>query len=849
MLLAGVGSSFAFVDNGLTYRVIDNVAKTVKVTYQGSDAWSNPYTQSTINIRPTATNPLNMETYTVVEIDENAFCNAAMSSIFIDPSVKTIGNNAFQNCINLQNVDLSHVENFGSYIFSGCTSLTSTSVTLPTGITAIPAGMFSGCTSITSFPFPDNIRIEDSAFERTGLSSISASCSSIGSNAFANCPNLTSVNITFSYISISSNAFANCANLTSVKLMGEGVSSGEGGQCSGCNNISSIICFPHYYYSDFGFTNGVKENATVIVPESQVSSWSRNGFVNVQAADVNNVGGHVVDVLGDNYDVVGLSGKGTITVNGENADQMYGQAFVIAPNINVEIGFVPNSDKAWRLQTATINGTDVTTALVNGKYPIPSISGNQLVKATWKQVNTYSLNIGYFDTMYGSVSVNGTNVYGGNTYTYAEGTNITLVIQPNTGYGISIFTVGMVDKKGDLTVNGDGTYSYTFTLKADTNVEIFFEKKWSLTTTFNAGGTVTLDGVSVTSGTTKEIFGERAKVEIKANSGYEITSVLYNGIEQLKGPSTYWNVDPYYGPGQGTNQTLAVTFTVVNPTISGNYDTTMGSVSIAGSQLMPGMPQSYAIGSNVTFTVTPFLGYQIQQVMLYAADGTATDITTTVIANGNSYPIPSINESYSIDVMFGTIPTPPNVTATIGTLGMATLYSPYALDFSGVAGLKAYIVSAFTPANNHAILTQMANVPAKTGVVLVGSAGNYPIPTTTTKTYVANLLKGVDSDVIMNSSDGTFTNYILADDTNGLGFYPIINSTPLAAGKAYLAIPNASLSGAPQFVSMDIEGSLTGIKNIDADMTGKTVYNLNGQRQSGLKKGVNIVGGKKIVVK
>jgi len=42
---------------------------------------------------------------------------------------------------------------------------------------------------------------------------------------------------------------------------------------------------------------------------------------------------------------------------------------------------------------------------------------------------------------------------------------------------------------------------------------------------------------------------------------------------------------------------------------------------------------------------------------------------------------------------------------------------------------------------------------------------------------------------------------------------------------------------------MNLEGAdVTGIENINnnaADMTGKAVYNLNGQRQSGLKKGIN----------
>ena len=53
MLLAGVGSSFAFEYGGLTYRVVDNDAKTVKVSYQGSNEGENPYTQSSIVIPST----------------------------------------------------------------------------------------------------------------------------------------------------------------------------------------------------------------------------------------------------------------------------------------------------------------------------------------------------------------------------------------------------------------------------------------------------------------------------------------------------------------------------------------------------------------------------------------------------------------------------------------------------------------------------------------------------------------------------------------------------------------------------------------------------------------------------
>ena len=154
MLLAGVGSSFAFEYGGLTYRVVDNDAKTVKVSYQGSSEMDmNPYTQSSIVIPSTV--PFNGNTYTVVEIGDYAFKNASLSSITIPPTVKTISSFAFSSCQNLTTIDLSDIESFGTHIFSCCTNLTS--VKLPETLQSIPDAMFSMCSSITSFTFPENI--------------------------------------------------------------------------------------------------------------------------------------------------------------------------------------------------------------------------------------------------------------------------------------------------------------------------------------------------------------------------------------------------------------------------------------------------------------------------------------------------------------------------------------------------------------------------------------------------------------------------------------------------------------------------------------------------------------------
>ena len=338
MLLTAIGNSFAFEYGGLTYRVVDNDAKTVKVSYQGSDAWSNSYTQSSIVIPSTV--PFNGDTYTVVEIGEQAFTSAAMSSVIIPATVKTIGNYAFQNCKYLTTIDLSSVETFGNYIMSDCYALTS--VQLPKTMQSIPQGLLSRCTSITSFTFPDGVTsIEYDAFNGTGLTSIDIpeSVTSIGSHAFANTA-LTS--ITTSVPAIDEGAFENCVSLTNITLYASYISKmGPSDNIFlGCNKINKIICLARNDISIFGFSDDVKEIATVIVPESQVTTWKNNGFLNVKAADITNVGGHVVDVLDDGMAATG----GTVVVNGKMADSMFGQAFVIEPGKDVELEFITHTN-------------------------------------------------------------------------------------------------------------------------------------------------------------------------------------------------------------------------------------------------------------------------------------------------------------------------------------------------------------------------------------------------------------------------------------------------------------------------------------------------------------------------
>ena len=51
------------------------------------------------------------------------------------------------------------------------------------------------------------------------------------------------------------------------------------------------------------------------------------------------------------------------------------------------------------------------------------------------------------------------------------------------------------------------------------------------------------------------------------------------------------------------------------------------------------------------------------------------------------------------------------------------------------------------------------------------------------------------------------------------------------------------------FSPLDFDDYITGIKTVQTSPTNATIYNIVGQQQNGLQKGLNIVEGKKVYVK
>lgn len=199
---------------------------------------------------------------------------------------------------------------------------------------------------------------------------------------------------------------------------------------------------------------------------------------------------------------------------------------------------------------------------------------------------------------------------------------------------------------------------------------------------------------------------------------------------------------------------------------------------------------------------------------------------------------------------FGVIEEVPDP-VVVGSTGYATFCSPFALDFSGVTDIRAYIASGFNPATGNLLLTRVTEVPGGEGLYIVGTEGSYDVPKTTTSMYYSNLLKGVTEATNISPTDGSMTNFILSNGNYGVGFYPVSTTGELAAGKAYLQLPTALLGSNVKAVNLTFDDDdPTAINDLDGFKDSKDlIYNLAGQRIQKMQKGINIVGGKKIFVK
>ena len=241
-----------------------------------------------------------------------------------------------------------------------------------------------------------------------------------------------------------------------------------------------------------------------------------------------------------------------------------------------------------------------------------------------------------------------------------------------------------------------------------------------------------------------------------------------------------------------------------------------------------------------------------------SAEYVGKDTSNKLTESGNNYDV-AVDGVYTLTADFTTRdwadPVLVNVTASVGTYGMATLSSEYALDFTGIENVKAYTITASDKSTGELTKSQVTSkVPANTGLYIEGDANaSVDVPTTiyTTSAGTNRLVPGTGATI--NQVDGTNTNYILtvnkADGTTAETpkFFKVnTDGNTVPAGKAYLQIPTAS--AAREFFWFGEDATAIDAVEQNAAVDGQA-YNLAGLRVAQPTKGLYIVNGKKVIMK
>ena len=215
----------------------------------------------------------------LIDLKQYAFGSCSFLTTVRFAGTVTVGQNAFYSCLELNDIDIQNIRgDIGNSAFYGCEALTSAD--LPEGVTTVGSSAFFDCYHITSITIPSTVTsIGNSAFlgcvrvatinyNATNCADLSANqhvfntvgsytsgisltigntvskipnylfcpysdsaaapnitsitfagastCQSIGSYAFANCINFSSISIPLSVTRIGEHAFSNCSDLINV---------------------------------------------------------------------------------------------------------------------------------------------------------------------------------------------------------------------------------------------------------------------------------------------------------------------------------------------------------------------------------------------------------------------------------------------------------------------------------------------------------------------------------------------------------------------------------------------------------------------------------------------------------
>ncbi len=780
--------------------------------------------------------------------------NIGELSVTMGENVETIGVSAFDYCVKMTNISLpATLKTIGEWAFSMCSSLGS--IKIPGSVTSIGKGAF-GNTPLTDITFEDGdepcsiVLGYDATFRNPGADYTlylgrnlvyegnscpfpNATAVTIGSKVTSLAPNmlnndkLLSVQVPWpTPIAIQENVFSG-STYSNATLWLPGGTKQAYAEAEGWKNFVNVE-FASYVVSLEATKGGSLTMGDITVAGEQKAQTliDRGNDVTFTVQPEQNydftsltVNGEAVEMEENAYTYYGLYqdidvkaiftekpkfdikatvAGGTISLNG--GDFLAEQTIKVYRDTDVTLSVAPAEGYQQKPAKVTVNGVDVTAQLQAGTLKIENIQEAKTIVVTFAKLQ---FAITTEQTQNGSIELSKQTVEWGDSFT--------ATFKPATGYELATATVNGKDvtaevKDGVLTVSD---------VKEATTVGATFKKL-----TFQIAAEQTQNGSIELSASTVE-WGDSFTATFKPATGYELLTATVNGEDVT---------------ADVENNVLTVSDVRVNVTVGATFQKQTYAVTISGGGVtVSNLNPQY--GDNVTVTIEDDPDRTLVSLLVNGQDVTAQ-------VKDGQYIIYNVTGNVTVEATFKS--TKEFITMT-GEY--ATFSCPQDLNFTG-SNLRAYIASGFNKATGQALLTRVYDVPAGTGIFLVGEPGTtYKVPYSTTASYYVNLFKANLAKSTIQATEGDKVNFTYDVQDGEPGFYPIDGTATLLAQTAYMQLPSGFVSAGVKVSFVFEEDIIDGIEEFRISESDATIYDLAGRKLGKKQRGINIVNGKKVLVK